>query len=57
MSVLPTLRSVVDDGAVLDLASNVGSVSDQRAANGRVTAGVKKAKTNNQHSALEKFLI
>ena len=34
-------------GAVLALASNLGLVSDQRAANGGVMAGVKKAKTDN----------
>jgi hypothetical protein len=28
-------------GAVFDLAPNLGLVSDQRAANGRVTAGLK----------------
>jgi hypothetical protein len=33
-----------DAGAVFDLAPKVGSVSDKRAANGRVTACVKKAK-------------
>jgi hypothetical protein len=33
-----------DAGAVFDLAPNPGSVSDQRAANGGVTACVKKAK-------------
>ena len=36
-----------DAGAVFDLAFIVGSVSDQRAINGGVMAGVKKAKTNN----------
>ena len=36
-----------DAGAVFDLAPNVGSVSDKRAANGGVMAGVRKAKTNN----------
>ena len=36
-----------DAGAVFDLAPDPGSVSDQRAASGWVTAGVKKAKTNN----------
>jgi hypothetical protein len=36
-----------DAGAVFDLAPDVGSVSDKRAANGGVTACVKKAKTNN----------
>jgi hypothetical protein len=34
-------------GAVFDLAPNLGLVSNQRAANGGVTAGVKKAKTDN----------
>jgi hypothetical protein len=34
-------------GAVFDLAPNLGLVSDRRAANGGVTAGVKKAKTDN----------
>jgi hypothetical protein len=34
-------------GAVFDLASKLGLVSDQRAANGGVMAGVKKAKTDN----------
>ena len=34
-------------GAVLALASNLGLVSDQRAANGGVMAGVKKAPTHN----------
>ena len=38
-----------DAGAVFDLAPKVGSVSDKRAANGGVMAGVKKAKTNNHH--------
>jgi hypothetical protein len=33
-----------DAGAVFDLAPKVGSVSDKRAANGWVTACVKKAK-------------
>jgi hypothetical protein len=33
-----------DAGAVFDLAPNVGSVSDKRAANGSGTACVKKAK-------------
>jgi hypothetical protein len=33
-----------DAGAVFDLAPEVGSVSDKRAANGRVTACAKKAK-------------
>jgi hypothetical protein len=32
-------------GAVFDLASKLGLVSDQRAANGGVMAGVKKGKT------------
>jgi hypothetical protein len=36
-----------DAGAVFDLASILGLVSDRRAANGGVTAGVKKAKTDN----------
>ena len=36
-----------DAGAVLDLASNLGLMSDQREAKGGVMAGVKKAKTNN----------
>ena len=40
-----------DAGAVFDLAPEVGAVSDQRAAKGRVTAGVKKAKTNNLNEA------
>lgn len=35
-----------DAGAVLDLATRVGAVPDQRAASGGVAAGVKKAKTN-----------
>ena len=34
-------------GAVFDLAPNPGLVSDERAANGRVMVGVKKAKTDN----------
>ena len=33
-----------DAGAVFDLAPKVGSVSDKRAANGGVMAGVKRAK-------------
>jgi hypothetical protein len=33
-----------DAGAVFDLAPGLGSVSDKRAANGGVMAGVKKAK-------------
>jgi hypothetical protein len=33
-----------DAGAVFDLAPNLGSVSDKRAANGGVMACVKKAK-------------
>ena len=35
-----------DAGAVLDLAPKVGAVSDERAANGGMMAGVKKAKDN-----------
>jgi hypothetical protein len=37
-------RGKGDAGAVFDLAPKVGSVSDKRAANGRVAACVKKAK-------------
>jgi len=40
-----------DAGAVFDLAPKVGSVSDKRAANGGVTAWVKKAQTNNVNEA------
>jgi hypothetical protein len=40
-------RQEGDAGAVFDLAANLGLVSDQRAANGGVMAGVKKAKTDN----------
>jgi hypothetical protein len=40
-----------DAGAVFDLAPGLGSVSDKRAANGGVTACVKKAKTNNVNEA------
>jgi len=35
-----------DAGAVFDLAPKVGAVSDERAANGGMMAGVKKAKDN-----------
>ena len=35
-----------DAGAAFDLAPKLGAVSDGRAANGGVMAGVKKAKTS-----------
>ena len=40
-----------DAGAVFDLAPRLGSVSDKRAANGRVTASVKKGEENNLNEA------
>jgi hypothetical protein len=40
-----------DAGAVFDLAPDVGSVSDKRAANGRVTACVKTGEENNLNEA------
>jgi hypothetical protein len=40
-----------DAGAAFDLAPNPGSVSDKRAANGAVTACVKKAKKTTSYEA------
>jgi len=40
-----------DAGAAFDLAPEVGSVSDKRAANGGVMAGVKKAKKTTMRRA------
>jgi hypothetical protein len=39
-----------DAGAVFDLAANLGLVSDQRAANGGVMAGVKKGEDTQPNS-------
>jgi hypothetical protein len=49
--VTETKRQKGDAGAVFDLASRLGSVSDKRAANGGVMACVKKGEENNLNEA------